>query len=94
VWQAAEPDQPAEIEPFSLLSVELLDHLSRALALTPGSCLSTWPCGRGGPGLWLTRAAGASLIGVDFSSVAVAQATARADLFGLRRRGPHRDRST
>jgi ubiquinone/menaquinone biosynthesis C-methylase UbiE len=83
VWHAAEPDLPVEIEPFSFLSVELLDHLSRALALTPGQLLVDLACGRGGPGLWLARAAGAWLIGVDFSSVAVEQATARADLFGL-----------
>jgi ubiquinone/menaquinone biosynthesis C-methylase UbiE len=83
VWHAAEPDLPVEIEPFSFLSVELLDHLSRALALRPGQLLVDLACGRGGPGLWLARAAGASLVGVDFSSVAVEQATARADLFGL-----------
>ena len=83
VWRAAEPDLPVEIEPFSFLSVELLDHLSRALALRPGQLLVDLACGRGGPGLWLARAAGASLIGVDFSAVAVEQATARAGLFGL-----------
>jgi ubiquinone/menaquinone biosynthesis C-methylase UbiE len=83
VWQAAEPELPVDIEPFSFLSVELLDHLSRALALAPGQLLVDLACGRGGPGLWLARAAGASLTGVDFSSVAVEQATARADLFGL-----------
>lgn len=83
VRHAAEPDLPLDIEPFSFLSVELLDYLSRALALTPGQLLVDLACGPGGPGLWLARAAGASLIGVDFSSVAVAQATARANLFGL-----------
>jgi hypothetical protein len=40
-------------------------------------------CGRGGPGLWLARAAGAALTGVDFSAVAVAQAAGRAALFGM-----------
>jgi ubiquinone/menaquinone biosynthesis C-methylase UbiE len=83
VWQAAEPDLPAEIEPFSFLSTGLLDHLSQALALTSGQLLVDLACGRGGPGLWLARAAGAALIGVDFSPVAVEQATRRADLFGL-----------
>jgi ubiquinone/menaquinone biosynthesis C-methylase UbiE len=83
LWQAAEPDLPVEIEPFSFLSVGLLDHLSRTLALSSGQLLVDLACGRGGPGLWLARAAGASLIGVDFSAVAVEQATARAGLFGL-----------
>jgi ubiquinone/menaquinone biosynthesis C-methylase UbiE len=43
-------------------------------------------CGRGGPGLWLARSLGAVLIGVDFSAVAVEQATERAALFGLAER--------
>ena len=86
VWRTAEPDLPAEIEPFSFLSVDLLDYVSRALALSPGQVLVDLACGRGGPGLWLARAAGASLIGVDFSLVAVEQAAARTDLFGLRDR--------
>lgn len=51
VWQAAEPDLPVEIEPFSFLSVELLDHLTQALALSPGQLLVDLACGRGGPGL-------------------------------------------
>ena len=40
-------------------------------------------CGRGGPGLWLAREIGVSLVGVDFSPVAIDQATHRAALFGL-----------
>ena len=34
-------------------------------------------CGRGGPGLWLAQQAGAALVGVDLSPVAVDQAAAR-----------------
>ena len=84
VWAAAEPDLPVEIEPFSFLSVGLLDHLSRTLALSSGQLLVDLACGRGGPGLWLARAADSALIGVDFSPVAVEQATTRAGLFGLK----------
>jgi SAM-dependent methyltransferase len=40
-------------------------------------------CGRGGPGLWLARETGVSLVGVDFSPVAIAQAAQRAAAFGL-----------
>jgi len=83
VWRAAEPDLPVEIEPFSFLSADLLDHLSRALALAPGQLLVDLACGRGGPGLWLARAADASLVGVDFSAVGIEQAAARAHLFGM-----------
>jgi hypothetical protein len=71
VWQAAEPDLPVEIEPFSFLSVGLLDHLSRTLTLSPGQLLADLACGRGAPGLWLARAADASLIGVDSASLRV-----------------------
>jgi len=51
--------------------------------LAPGQTLVDLGCGRGGPGLWLAREAGALLIGVDFSPVAADQATHRAVLFGL-----------
>ena len=40
-------------------------------------------CGRGGPGLWLASQAGVSLVGVDFSPIAVVQATRRAASFRL-----------
>lgn len=83
VWQLAEPDLPPEIEPFSFVSVGLLRHVAQALDLSPGQSLVDLACGRGGPGLWLARQAAASLTGVDFSPVGVAQATDRAALFGM-----------
>jgi ubiquinone/menaquinone biosynthesis C-methylase UbiE len=86
VWQASEPDLPAEIEPFSFISVALLDHLVRSLDLAAGATLADLACGRGGPGLWLAKTTGAALIGVDFSRIAVAHATARTELFGLAHR--------
>ena len=86
VWQRAAPDLPPEIEPYSFVSVALLDHLGDALALSPGTTLVDLGCGRGGPGLWLAQSRGATLIGVDFSAVAVQQATDRAALFGLAER--------
>ena len=83
VWELAEPALPPQIEPFSFISVSLLRHVAQALALRPGQTLIDLGCGRGGPGLWLARETGASLVGVDFSPVAVDQATPRAALFGL-----------
>jgi SAM-dependent methyltransferase len=82
-WARAEPGLPPEIEPFSFVSTGLLHHVARALGLSPGQTLVDLGCGRGGPGLWLAREAGVSLIGVDFSPVAVDQAGPRASLFGL-----------
>jgi ubiquinone/menaquinone biosynthesis C-methylase UbiE len=83
VWRAAEPDLPPEIEPFSFVSIDLLDHVAAAVALSPGSSLVDLACGRGGPGMWLAKTTGADLTGVDFSPVAVEHATQRAGLFGL-----------
>jgi hypothetical protein len=70
VWEAVDPDLPPEVEPFSFVSVALLGHVADALAVAPGQTLVDVGCGRGGPGLWLARSRGASLIGVDFSPVA------------------------
>ncbi len=83
VWERAEPGLPAEVEPFSFVSASLLRHVLQAADLGPGQALADLGCGRGGPGLWLAREAGASLVGVDFSPVAVEQAAHRAALFGL-----------
>jgi ubiquinone/menaquinone biosynthesis C-methylase UbiE len=83
VWQQASPDLPQEIEPYSFVSVALLGHVAEALALSPGKTLVDLGCGRGGPGLWLAQSQDTLLIGVDFSAVAVQQATDRAVLFGL-----------
>jgi ubiquinone/menaquinone biosynthesis C-methylase UbiE len=83
VWELAEPDLPPQIEPFSFVSADLLRYVVHALRLEPGQTLVDLGCGRGGPGLWLAREAGVSLVGVDFSLVAVDQAASRAALFGL-----------
>jgi SAM-dependent methyltransferase len=83
VWEVVDPDLPPEIEPFSFVSVDLLHHVAQALGLAPGQTLVDLGCGRGGPGLWLAQSQGVSLLGVDFSAVAVQQARDRAVLFGL-----------
>src|SRR5215208_537728 len=58
VWQEASPDLPPEIEPYSFVSLALLDHVADALALSPGKTLIELGCGRGGPGLWLAQSHG------------------------------------
>jgi ubiquinone/menaquinone biosynthesis C-methylase UbiE len=83
VWKTVDPDLPPEIEPFSFVSVALLGNVADALALAPGQTLVDMGCGRGGPGLWLAKSRGASLIGVDFSPIAVQHAGDRAVLSGL-----------
>ena len=83
VWELAEPELPPQIEPFSFVSVGLLRYVAQALDLSPGQTFVDLGCGRGGPGLWLAQQASVSLVGVDFSPVAVDQAAHRAELFGL-----------
>jgi 2-polyprenyl-3-methyl-5-hydroxy-6-metoxy-1,4-benzoquinol methylase len=83
VWKLAEPELPPQIEPTSVVTLGLLGHVGQALDLSPGQTLVDLACGRGGPGLWLAREADVSLVGVDFSPVAVGQAAHRAALFGL-----------
>jgi ubiquinone/menaquinone biosynthesis C-methylase UbiE len=83
VWELADLELPPEVEPFSFVSAGLLRHVAQALGLSPGQTLVDLGCGRGGPGLWLARETDASLVGVDFSRVAVSHAAHRADAFGL-----------
>lgn len=83
VWELAMPELPAQVEPFSFVSPDLLRYVARALDLSPGQALVDLGCGRGGPGLWLARETAASLVGVDLSPIGVRQASDRADLFGL-----------
>ena len=72
---------PAEIDPFSFVPMAGMWLLHEALALRPGQTLVDLGCGRGGPGLWLADQAGAALIGIDGSEVAVADARERVKLF-------------
>ena len=85
VWrlaaQAAGDEYPAEVEPWSDTTHWLLDRLVSSLEVGPNDTFADLGCGRGGPGLWVARATGARVLGVDWSTVAVEQATARAPHF-------------
>ena len=74
-------DHPGEVEPFSSCTWWTLGQMIAGLRLQPGEQLVDLGCGRGGPGLWLTRATSAKLIGIDFSPVAVELAAKRAPHF-------------
>jgi len=65
---------PPELLSTSLLSVDGLREIAGLLGLSSAERLLDLACGRGGYGLWLARETGASVIGVDFSGVAVGQA--------------------
>src|SRR5829696_8366166 len=85
VWRlAAEAygeDYPAEVQPWGSTTWWVLGRCVAALRVGPGQVLVDLACGRGGPGLWLCRATGAELVGVDWSPVAVEEATRRAAEF-------------
>jgi ubiquinone/menaquinone biosynthesis C-methylase UbiE len=57
--------------------------MAAELAAEPGQVIVDLACGRGGPGLWVARKTGASLVGVDFSKAGIEQAGCRAQELGL-----------
>jgi SAM-dependent methyltransferase len=77
---------PSEVGPSNLVPLAGLREIAAALGLDRGDVLVDLACGRGGPGMWLARERGTTLIGVDFSAEAIRQATARRGLFSLDRR--------
>ena len=85
VWReyAAGVDFPDEFAHISFVTLPQLHRIASRLRLAPGDTLVDLGCGMGGPALWLARQAGANLVGVDLSPVAIAQATARATALEL-----------
>jgi SAM-dependent methyltransferase len=73
-------EYPEEADPLGFATVSELTEMARAMA---GGTIVDLGCGRGGPGMWIARAAGAGLVGVDLVPEAVAEASARAAAFGL-----------
>jgi SAM-dependent methyltransferase len=69
---------PPDMDASGLLPWAALTELTAALNLAPGQLLIDLGCGRGGYSLELARQAGARLLGLDFSPVAVAAAASRA----------------
>ncbi len=79
--QAFGVNWPAEVDPFGGTTWWTLGRFISGLRVGPDELLVDLACGRGGVGLWLARATGARLIGVDFSAAAVRAAAARAPRF-------------
>ena len=71
-------DYPRELAPYSYTTWSELRRFVGDLALGPGQVLADIGCGRGGPGLWIAAASGASYVGVDIAEPALAQVRARA----------------
>lgn len=72
---------PDSVQPFSFVPFAGMRFVLGELALEAGQTLVDLGCGRGGPGLWLADQAGAELIGIDGSRVAVQDARRRVSLF-------------
>ena len=84
IWREAYGDEyPEEAQPFGFITLSLLQRIAQEVHVGPGQTLADLACGSGGPGLWVARATGARLVGIDYSSVAVQQARQRAAAFGL-----------
>jgi SAM-dependent methyltransferase len=84
IWRTAfGPEYPEEASPFSFVTRTDLNALSQALSLGPTQRFVDLGCGCGGPGLFIAKHTGASLLGVDTSSVAIAQSLALAERLGL-----------
>jgi SAM-dependent methyltransferase len=81
--QAYGADYPQDIDPFGFLTRSELQYISGELELAPGGRLVDLGCGRGGPGMWLAREAGAELVGIDIAPEGVAEARSRVAEFGL-----------
>jgi ubiquinone/menaquinone biosynthesis C-methylase UbiE len=77
------PDYPEELQCWGMTTWWTLGRFVSGLRVAPGLHLLDLACGRGGVGLWLARASGAHLTGVDWSRVAVAEAAARVPHFGV-----------
>lgn len=74
-------DYPEQVQPWGMTTWWTLGRMVAGLQVGPGQAMLDLACGRGGVGLWLARATGAQLTGVDFSPVGVTAATARAPEF-------------
>jgi len=84
IWTEVYGDEyPAELEPYSFITRSELRSFVQHLDLTSADTLVDVGCGRGGPGLWVAATTGASLLGVDISPTAVADAARRAVGLGL-----------
>ncbi len=74
------PDEFAHIGFFTVTEAQRMGEL---LQLGTGDELADLACGAGGPGLWMAKQSGASLIGVDPSAAGLLAARTRARAVGL-----------
>jgi SAM-dependent methyltransferase len=79
VWRQAFGDEyPEGVDPYSYVTASELRRFAGDLRVARGQTLVDLGCGRGGAGLWVALATGASLVGVDIAETALAAARERA----------------
>jgi SAM-dependent methyltransferase len=85
IWRehALGPAYPAGFEHISFLTLDEMQAMTDALALSPGSTLLDLACGMGGPGLWIARESTANIVGIDISPIALDHARSRAEAIGM-----------
>lgn len=84
IWRAAYGEEyPQEADPNGWTTLSELRRIASELRVGPRETFVDLGCGAGGPGLWVARATGAAVVGIDVSAVAVEQATRRASVSGL-----------
>ncbi len=84
VWREVYGDEyPEGVDPHSFVSLSELRRFVRDLRLEPGQRLVDVGCGRGGAGLWVAAATGATLTGLDIAEAPLVDARARAAAMGL-----------
>jgi SAM-dependent methyltransferase len=76
-------EYPVEVAPYSFTTRSELTRIAREVRLAPGELLVDVGCGRGGPGLWVAVATGASYLGVDITSSPLAEVQHRASRIGI-----------
>jgi ubiquinone/menaquinone biosynthesis C-methylase UbiE len=76
-------DYPEEARPRSFITLSELRRITGELRVGPGQTIVDLGHGWGGPGLWVARDTGASLVGIDLSDVGVARAREHAAEVGL-----------
>jgi SAM-dependent methyltransferase len=76
-------DFPEEFAHISFLTVPEAQRMRELLQVGTEDVLADLACGAGGPGLWMAKHSGASLIGADPSRAALLAARTRARAVGL-----------
>jgi SAM-dependent methyltransferase len=91
IWgEAFGTEYPAAADPDGYVSVSELRDIAVGLRVGRGQRLADVGCGRGGPGLWVAAATGATLTGIDLDEVSLTAARRRAEQAGLADRAAFR----